>query len=149
MQKVKPIFILNRLILKSAPLDRRFPVSPKLLLCFSNLYLKPTTPKESSAQTFCVIKTEMPGLIPKCNSFIVVSVRLYSAPSPLAELYVPFKYVNVVSLNNPNNFPLSSPTYERWNKPKEYKSSAYLILLNEKSDSSSILSDIFPKSAIV
>ena len=53
--------MLNKFILKSAPLAERLPVSPSLFFCFSILYLKPTTPNDISAHTFSMMNTATPG----------------------------------------------------------------------------------------
>ena len=66
--------MLNKFILKSAPLAVRLPVSPSLFFCFSILYLKPTTPNDISAHTFSMMNTATPGFKPRCISCMVVSM---------------------------------------------------------------------------
>lgn len=81
--------MLNKFILKSAPLAVRLPVSPSLFFCFSILYLKPTTPNDISAHTFSMMNTATPGFKPRCISCMVVSVRFNASSLPRVKVLLP------------------------------------------------------------
>lgn len=68
------MLMLNKFILKSAPLDLRLPVSSLFVVCLIVPYRNPATPNETLVLMLFMINTQNPGFNPNLISDVVVLV---------------------------------------------------------------------------
>ena len=102
------MLMLNRFILKSAPLDLRLPVSSLFVVCLIVPYRNPATPN-----------TQNPGFNPNLISDVVVLVFFNDSSLPLTKRFEPLEKANSVSLKKPKRLFLSIPIYALWNRAAE------------------------------
>ena len=113
------MLMLNKFILKSAPLDLRLPVSSLFVVCLIVPYRNPATPNETLVLMLFMINTQNPGFNPNLISDVVVLVFFNDSSLPLTKRFEPLENANSVSLKKPNHLFLSIPIYARWNRAAE------------------------------
>lgn len=96
-----PMLMLNRFILKSAPLDLRLPVSSLFVVCLIVPYRNPATPNETLVLMLFMINTQNPGFNPNLISDVVVLVFFNDSSLPLTKRFEPLEKANSVSLKKP------------------------------------------------
>ena len=81
------MLMLNKFILKSAPLDLRLPVSSLFVVCLIVPYRNPATPNETLVLMLFMINTQNPGFNPNLISDVVVLVFFNDSSLPLTKRF--------------------------------------------------------------
>ena len=87
------MLMLNKFILKSAPLDLRLPVSSLFVVCLIVPYRNPATPNETLVLMLFMINTQNPGFNPNLLFWYFSMTRRYLLQSGSNRLkrLIPFR----------------------------------------------------------